>query len=266
MTDGVWKLNTRASLDRSPKKNHVERAGGLPMYIRRIANHLHHEKGMTISHAIATAKNAAAKMCASGDTNWPGTQNVNPKSRAEACAAVADWNARIKKGEVGKVRIAKGLRVMPTDEEIGEILVAIGKAEPVDDFTLSADITKTDKSRQMVFGWAQIARNADGSEKVDKQGDFIEYIEDLEDAAYDFALHSRDGGEMHVRKGVSRLVESFMATEEKQRAMGIPPGILPVGWWVGFKVDDTEVWKAVLDGKYRMFSVHGKGIRKAVDE
>lgn len=48
---------------------------------------------MTYSHAIAVAVNAAKKMCATGDLNWPGLQNVNAGSRAEACAAVARWEA-----------------------------------------------------------------------------------------------------------------------------------------------------------------------------
>jgi hypothetical protein len=60
----------------------------LPPYIKRIANHLK-KKGMDQSRAIATAWNAAKKMCATGDTNWPGHQEVNAGSRAEACAAVA---------------------------------------------------------------------------------------------------------------------------------------------------------------------------------
>lgn len=79
-------------LDRSPKANWVERQGGLPKYIERIAVHLV-AKGMSTSEAIATSINAAKKMCATGDLNWPGLQNVNPGSRAEACAAVARWNA-----------------------------------------------------------------------------------------------------------------------------------------------------------------------------
>lgn len=48
---------------------------------------------MSKSHAIATAVNVAKKMCASGDVNWPGKQQVNAGSQAEACAAVARWNA-----------------------------------------------------------------------------------------------------------------------------------------------------------------------------
>ena len=79
-------------LDRSPKKNWVEKAGGLPDYIERIAVHLK-RKGMTTSHAIAVAINAVKKMRATGDVNWPGLQNVNMGSRAQACAAVARWTA-----------------------------------------------------------------------------------------------------------------------------------------------------------------------------
>lgn len=73
--------------------NWVSDAGGLPPYIKRISAHLE-EKGMAKSRAIATAKNAAAKMCETGDLNFPGLQEVNPGSKAEACAAVADWEAK----------------------------------------------------------------------------------------------------------------------------------------------------------------------------
>lgn len=73
--------------------NWVDDVGGLPSYIKRIARHLQ-RKGMTESRSIATAVNAAKKMCSTGDLNWPGLQNVNPGSRAQACAAVASWNAK----------------------------------------------------------------------------------------------------------------------------------------------------------------------------
>lgn len=62
----------------------------LPSYIKRIEKHLE-KKGMTKGRAIATAVNAAKKMCSTGDLNFPGSQQVNPGSRAEACAAVAQW-------------------------------------------------------------------------------------------------------------------------------------------------------------------------------
>jgi hypothetical protein len=79
-------------LDTSPRVNWVEKHGGLPRYIERIAVHLI-AKGMTRSRAIATAINAAKRMCATGDLNFPGAQQVNPGSRAEACKAVAQWTA-----------------------------------------------------------------------------------------------------------------------------------------------------------------------------
>lgn len=62
----------------------------LPPYIKRIKKHLE-KGGMTTSHAIASAVNAAKKMCSTGDLNFPGSQQVNPGSRAQACAAVAQW-------------------------------------------------------------------------------------------------------------------------------------------------------------------------------
>ena len=73
--------------------NWVEKSGGLPRYIKRIAKHVK-MNGYTESQSIAIAVNAAKKMCASGDTNWPGKQSVSAGSRAEACKAVAEWEAK----------------------------------------------------------------------------------------------------------------------------------------------------------------------------
>lgn len=97
------KSDAYPGLDRSPKKNWVDKAGGLPRYIERIAKHLHYEKGKDIGHAIAIAVNVVKKMCASGDTNFPGKQSVNPKSRAQACAAVAQWEAKKAKSKAKSV-------------------------------------------------------------------------------------------------------------------------------------------------------------------
>jgi hypothetical protein len=80
-------------LDWSPRSNWVEEEGGLPDYIERIALHLV-AKGMPRARAIATAVNAAKKWCATGEVyQWPGIQNINMGSRAEACAAAARWEA-----------------------------------------------------------------------------------------------------------------------------------------------------------------------------
>lgn len=66
---------------------------------------------------------------------------------------------------------------------------------------------------------------------------------------------------MHQCGRSADLVESVVFTEEKMQAMGIPKGTLPVGWWIGFKVLDKEVWEKVKDGMYPMFSIEGEAER-----
>ena len=90
--------------------------------------------------------------------------------------------------------------------------------------------------------------------------------DELEHAAYEFVMLYREGGEMHERGGAATLVESVVFTEEKMEAMGIPAGTLPVGWWIGFKVLDEDVWEKVKDGTYPMFSIEGEAERVKVDE
>jgi hypothetical protein len=70
--------------------NWIEECGGLPKYIKRISKHLQ-EKGMPQGQAIATAVNSCKRMCSTGDTNWPGRQSVSKMTRAQACAAVKEW-------------------------------------------------------------------------------------------------------------------------------------------------------------------------------
>jgi hypothetical protein len=125
----------------------------------------------------------------------------------------------------------------------------------------SFKIAKSDDERQFIFGWASVAKRADGETVVDWQDDIIE-IGELEGAAYDYVLKSRDGGEMHRRGGVAKLIESVVITKEKQAALGVPDGVLPEGWWVGFHVTDNDVWKKVKDGTYMMFSIQGSAIRE----
>jgi len=122
-------------------------------------------------------------------------------------------------------------------------------------------IVKIDEDKRLVFGWASIIKDVHGKILLDRQDDFIDSEEELEKSAYDYVLRSRDGGEMHIRKGVSTMVESIVLSAEKQKALGIPAGVVPIGWWVGFKVNDTRVWGEVKKGGYIGFSVHGTGKR-----
>lgn len=128
-------------------------------------------------------------------------------------------------------------------------------------------IFKTDDDKRLVFGWASIAITVDGEQLEDRQKDIID-PEDLEESVYDYVLNFRDTGEEHIstmrKKG--KLVESCVFTEEKQRAIGIPPGIIPVGWWIGFKIEDDDAWERVKNGTYKMFSIEGKATRIPVEK
>ncbi len=126
-------------------------------------------------------------------------------------------------------------------------------------------ITKSDNDRMLAFGWASVSMRIGGELIEDFQQDVVE-PEELENAAYKFVEFYREGGEMHERGGAAVLIESVVFTEEKMKAMGIPEGTLPVGWWIGFKVTDQEVWEKVKDGTYPMFSVEGTAQRIEVEE
>ena len=126
-------------------------------------------------------------------------------------------------------------------------------------------IAKSDDDKHLAFGCANVAVRADGEEIEDWQEDIIE-PEELENAAYQYVLLYREGGEMHERGGAAVLVESVVFTEEKMQAMGIPAGTLPIGWWIGFKVTDEDVWEKVKDGTYPMFSIEGEAERVEVED
>ena len=127
------------------------------------------------------------------------------------------------------------------------------------------DIKKADEDKRLAFGWASVANFEDGSTLVDTSDDIID-IDTLEKAAYKYVRLYRVGGELHERSDVAELVESIVFTKEKTEALGIPDGILPEGWWVGFFVTDDEVWAKVKSGEYAMFSIEGRAQRVVVNE
>lgn len=114
------------------KTNWVEKAGGLPSYIERVAKHLHSEKGYTVSRAIATAVNHAKKMCGSG-TAFGGKVKVSAKARAVACKAVAAWEAKKGKAKLSEAEfVAQVERIRAElyhDVEFAELAGAEVEAE-----------------------------------------------------------------------------------------------------------------------------------------
>jgi hypothetical protein len=128
------------------------------------------------------------------------------------------------------------------------------------------EFSKFDDEKHLAFGWASVVKK-DGLPVVDRQGDYI-HPDDLEEAAYQYVLNSRVGGDMHKRDGdapfhASNLVESMVFTDEKIAKMGLPDNY-PRGWWIGVKIHDPDTWNEVRKGGRTGFSIHGYGQRDDV--
>lgn len=76
-------------------KNWVTKAGGLPMYIRRVANQLIHSRKIPEEKAVPMAVGIVRRWCETGEQDWNVHRgSINPHSRAEACAALAEWEQK----------------------------------------------------------------------------------------------------------------------------------------------------------------------------
>jgi hypothetical protein len=129
-------------------------------------------------------------------------------------------------------------------------------------FKISGKVSKLEEDKCLVFGWASVVEK-DGA-VVDSQGDIIE-PDELENAVYAYVLFKREAGEMHdTVEGVGKLVESVVLTVEKQKAMGLENTPLPVGWWVGYKLE-PDVFAKVKSGEYPMMSIGGTAEREQLD-
>lgn len=134
----------------------------------------------------------------------------------------------------------------------------------------AGQIVKIEHDQQRVFGWAYVAYDRAGELVVDKSGEFVDDVGELEETAYDFVLKSRLGGADHRRDDNDRpivkstMIESVVFTPEKIEAMGLPEGSVPQGWWVGYQIHDKATWNRVKKGELTAFSVYGKGRKTPV--
>lgn len=169
---------------------------------------------------------------------------------------------RVAQGEAKKVKdkvTKRGGALKPCPEKNKK---PVEKSDEID-VRWEGEFSKVDTEKRQVFGWASIVE-LDGEPVVDLQGDYIA-IDEVEKSAYEYVHKSRRGGDMHLRDGSepvvkSHMIESFVVTPEKKAALGLPEE-MPVGWWVGYQVNDDELWGAVKDGKRTGFSIHGRGVR-----
>lgn len=86
-------------LDWSPRENWVDIKGvmkssgdrGLPEYISRLAKQFTYAKKFTREKAIQWAVGIARRWCETGFVRPGGKGQLNPGSRAQACAAIKQW-------------------------------------------------------------------------------------------------------------------------------------------------------------------------------
>lgn len=130
-------------------------------------------------------------------------------------------------------------------------------------------IAKVDDDEHLVFGFASVIKSH-GLYVIDRQDDVIEETE-LSKAAHGYMLNGRGGKVAHAGKHIADPVESLLVTKESSfpkllKALNIAmPDTLPVeGWWIGLKVSDPEVWKAVKSGRLSSFSIGGTGERHEI--
>lgn len=121
-------------------------------------------------------------------------------------------------------------------------------------------IAKADPDQNLVFGWAYVSVDKSGDQVIDHSDEIID-PQDLETAAYLFNLRFRDTGEMHKGDAIGQLVESLAVTPDKLTAMGLQKDALPIGWWLGFYIEDDAVFEKIKSGKYSMFSIQGTATR-----
>lgn len=128
------------------------------------------------------------------------------------------------------------------------------------------NIAKVDEEQRLVFGWGNITALPDGTPVRDLHGDTIP-SDLLEKASYESRKRNVPLAYRHMRDGngqpipIGKIIEQVVFTPEKCAAMGIPPGIMPTGTWIGAYVESDEHWELVKSGEAPMFSVGGRGVR-----
>ena len=145
-------------------------------------------------------------------------------------------------------------------DDLGDFEVSKRLGGRLATFSAPIEIAKADERQNLVFGWANVTFDK-GNQVVDHQGHMID-VEELESAAYNFAVKYRKTGDNHKGEGFGELVESLIVTEEKIAKGGFPEEMLGK-WWIGFRVP-PEDWDKVERGERSMFSIQGRAQLEAM--
>lgn len=122
------------------------------------------------------------------------------------------------------------------------------------------EIIKRDDAQRLVFGWLYKTHLADGTPLIDHSREFVT-LDVLEKAAYRYAELSRVAGDEHEKDAagniisVGKLVVNVVFTPELRKAMDSPVG--PMGWFVGYRIENDSTWASIVSGRLKMFSFGG---------
>ncbi|MBR0650453.1 hypothetical protein GXW78_12325 [Roseomonas terrae] len=123
---------------------------------------------------------------------------------------------------------------------------------------LSVTKTAVNTEKRLITGWASVATMG-GKDVIDLQGDVLS-IEEIRAAAHDYIRGSRPALLNHAGEAVAEVVETFVADEAVQKALGVDFG--RTGWLVTMYVSDDATWARVKAGELAAFSIGGMAIRE----
>ena len=169
--------------------------------------------------------------------------------------------------KAGRMLSAANRATLQTAYDALQALLSASEAEEAPTMAKVAEfevtITKTDTDLQQCFGYAYVAKNADGSAVVDHSGDVAD-IPSLKKAIYE-GFGKVASREMHEKDAEATLIASVWIDHETLKSMGGAPSNAPDGaWWVGVQVNDAALWKRIKDGEVSAFSIGGSGSRTPI--
>ena len=233
-------------LERKPggPDNWVEAAGGLPSYIKRIAKHLHYERGMSISRAIASAVNTVKRWARMGKVakyGDPNKKHVTAKTAALAAKAVAEWMVKRKAGSLAlsdDILFAIDLTDV-TDDFAYELAVEMGDVIDLAD----ADIEDTDTMVALMLPEAVASRIAvDGGVPAEDLHVTLTFNGEMDDAAH-----------QQLIEDVTEYAKSYQGEPLKGTIGGI--GTFPAQdaeqgqpWWVPVDLPGLATFREQLAG------------------
>ncbi len=123
------------------------------------------------------------------------------------------------------------------------------------------ELFQKSQAKQVFYAWASVIEKA-GVDVVDWDGDGWTEAE-MEASAWNFCAAGGAHGVRHLEIATeSELVGSLVFSADLQKALDIDLG--RVGWLVGFRVGDAQLWDDIEKGRLPMLSIGGSGLREPV--